>query len=288
MIRTVIETPDKKILLMKRNDKRKYNPTLWEIPGGKLLENETIENALERLVVRETGLIVKKTSDKHYIHSRVVTEKGKYHGYSYIEAAVPSVYLAGSVKISHGDHSRFAWVSLDKALDNKLSIESRKFISQYISDRIDSKDDEEGQTMVRIVSRALVRNNHGKYLLLKRSTKVSYPEMWELPGGKLLSFESLEEHLLREVLSETGLIVRVTKPNIYIHTFVPKVGRYKGVTFLNIINLATVKSGRIRLSDEHSDSKWVTAEEIFDYDLTDYSKLPLTEILEKIVSQKQS
>src|SRR3989338_7224600 len=53
----------------------------------------------------------------------------------------------------------------------------------------------------------LLRNNEGKYLLLKRSPE-KYPEIgarWDIVGGRIDAGTPLIENLRREVKEETGL-----------------------------------------------------------------------------------
>lgn len=55
----------------------------------------------------------------------------------------------------------------------------------------------------------LVRNNHGRYLIMKRRGK------WDLPKGKLNRNESFEDAAVREVTEETGLYgVEIVTPLI--------------------------------------------------------------------------
>jgi 8-oxo-dGTP diphosphatase len=281
VIRAIVETDNGQILLLKRNSNRQYNRDKWELPGGKVLNNENMEAALERLLNKECNLFVKILSENYYIHSRVVSENGKYQGYSYFEIALPVRYLTGDIKISEKDHSEIKWEDMDKVLDYDLSLESKKALTKYISESRRRRELNELPSQVIVASRALIQNEEGKYLLLNRSPSETYPNLWELPGGKLTSFESLTEHLVREVLEETGLVVEVTKPNLYVHSFIPKDGKYKGCTFINIINYAKVRSGKLRLDNEHSQYQWVGKDEILNYDLPDYMNLSITELFGK-------
>ena len=49
---------DNRILLIKRSAHSRTNPGLWELPGGKMLDGETLDMTLEREVYEETGLRV--------------------------------------------------------------------------------------------------------------------------------------------------------------------------------------------------------------------------------------
>ncbi|HIH61150.1 MAG TPA: NUDIX domain-containing protein [Methanobacteriales archaeon] len=49
---------DNRILLLKRSANSRTNPGLWELPGGKMLDGETLDRTLEREIYEETGLKV--------------------------------------------------------------------------------------------------------------------------------------------------------------------------------------------------------------------------------------
>ncbi len=53
---------------------------------------------------------------------------------------------------------------------------------------------------------AVIRNNNGRYLLLKRHPReVAYPNKWCFPGGKTEGLQDIESVLHREVKEEAGL-----------------------------------------------------------------------------------
>lgn len=60
--------------------------------------------------------------------------------------------------------------------------------------------------------KAIVRNDNGEVLLLKRAhDDVHRPGEWEIPGGRLENGESEHEGLLRQVHEETDLHITVGK-----------------------------------------------------------------------------
>lgn len=59
---------------------------------------------------------------------------------------------------------------------------------------------------------AFITNHENKVLLLRRAKHDSFPGRWELPGGGLDSGERPEESIEREVLEESGLLVRAIRP----------------------------------------------------------------------------
>ncbi len=55
---------------------------------------------------------------------------------------------------------------------------------------------------------ALIRNEKGEYLLLRRSENSrTNPGKWDLPGGKVDRGETLKEAVAREVQEETGISI---------------------------------------------------------------------------------
>lgn len=280
VFRSIINDHDK-ILLLKRANNRDYNPGKWELPGGKLGTSEDVSATVESVIERETSLIVKPTARRYYYHSRYVSERGKYYGYSYIEITGEADYVAGDVKIG-GDHQDFAWVDFKDIFKFDLSLESKKALTLYVSELRDATAiNEPGKIPVVLSARALIKNKKGEYLIVKRTDRESFPGKWELPGGKLSSFENLNELLKREVFEETGLVVRVTEQNAYINSHVVNEGKYRGFTFINIVSFAEAIAGNVKLSEENTRYKWVKQGELLNQDLADYVKLPLTEIFLK-------
>ncbi|BDH78733.1 DNA mismatch repair protein MutT [Methanothermobacter tenebrarum] len=91
-----------------------------------------------------------------------------------------------------------------------------------------------------------------RILVVKRAAgSRTNPGLWELPGGKLLDGETLDEALEREVYEETGLIVSPIRVlGAFQQEFPFKVS-------VNIIFHVKVEAGILSLSDEHEASKWV-------------------------------
>ena len=93
----------------------------------------------------------------------------------------------------------------------------------------------------------------GKLLLLKRSMKASHnPGQWDIPGGRLDPGEGHKEGLSREILEETGLKVEISNP-LSVDSFM----RQDGQHIVMIIFLCRPASGEIKLSEEHTEFKWV-------------------------------
>ncbi|BAW81098.1 mutator MutT protein [Candidatus Nitrosoglobus terrae] len=71
--------------------------------------------------------------------------------------------------------------------------------------------------MIRHVAVGVIFNEQGQVLLSKRPSYVHQGNLWEFPGGKLNSGESVSQALSRELKEELGLKVLKARPLIQIH-----------------------------------------------------------------------
>ena len=111
----------------------------------------------------------------------------------------------------------------------------------------------------RIVLTGILRDND-LFLLVKRNKNDDlYPGAWEFPGGHLEDGETLKDGLKRELMEEIG----------YTEDFNPIITHYfdevkeknnELIHDLEIDFIVNVDKSKvnIKLSEEHSDSKWVT------------------------------
>lgn len=98
----------------------------------------------------------------------------------------------------------------------------------------------------------------GRFLVLKRAERPAtfFAGFWFLPGGKVEFGEAPLDALRREVEEETGL--RVTNPRL-LHAWA-----YLKSPTVHAVKLSYVAErwrGQLRLSSEHVEARWVTAEE---------------------------
>lgn len=100
-----------------------------------------------------------------------------------------------------------------------------------------------------------------KILLLKRSSKLDFrPNEWETFYGRIAQGESLDEGLKREGKEETGLsdlkIVKIMRTwHIFRGSKKPE-NELIGITFL-----CETENENVKISDEHSEFRWVTTHE---------------------------
>lgn len=101
-------------------------------------------------------------------------------------------------------------------------------------------------------AKVLILDKEGRCLLLRRSPRSkANAGKWDLPGGKVDAGETFDEALRREVAEETGLEISLERVLGAAESDAPE----RRVAYL--ILEARVVSGRVRLSEEHTESVWV-------------------------------
>ena len=126
-----------------------------------------------------------------------------------------------------------------------------------------------------VVTGIIIKDN--KYLIAKRSSSEKvFPGLWTVPGGKLEQedyttlksnadfgqwYNVFEQLLKREVKEEVGLDVKNIK---YLTNLVFR--RPDNIPVVVISLFADHAKGEVKLSDELSEHKWITVEEVKDYE----------------------
>lgn len=115
-----------------------------------------------------------------------------------------------------------------------------------------------------------------RFMICQRPTNKTRALQWEFVGGKTEEGETKQEALIRECREEIGVTVSVGDvffevdheyPDIFIH--------------LTLFN-CTIASGEVKML-EHNDIKWVTPDEIPQYEFCPADK----DILEKIMNGRK-
>ena len=121
------------------------------------------------------------------------------------------------------------------------------------------------------VAAALIQNGN-KFMICQRPAHKGNGLLWEFVGGKAEKGETLHEALIRECREELDILVSVGDE------FMDVVHQYPDIeVHLTVFNAAIV-SGTPKLL-EHVDIKWITPDEIPNYDFCKADK----DILEKII-----
>lgn len=128
----------------------------------------------------------------------------------------------------------------------------------------------------RIVLTGILRDKD-LFLIVKRNENDDmYPGAWEFPGGHLETGETLKEGLKRELEEEIGFTEKF-KPVITHYFDEVKEKNNELIHDLEIDFIVNVDSSKvdIKLSNEHSDYKWVTRDSEY---LDDFIKDKLSSI----------
>ncbi|TCO77431.1 8-oxo-dGTP diphosphatase MutT [Marinisporobacter balticus] len=113
--------------------------------------------------------------------------------------------------------------------------------------------------MIDVVA-AIIINEQQQILIAKRKEEKMLGGYWEFPGGKIESGETAEESLIRELMEEMHIDIKIYKyfgENIY---------TYERETIKLIGYIAEIVKGKIILTD-HSDYKWVKKQELTKYNM---------------------
>ena len=107
---------------------------------------------------------------------------------------------------------------------------------------------------------AVIRNNEGKYLVLKRSEReIAYPGMYTFPGGKVEDNDTIEETLVKEAKEEANLDLKPGKILLKDKSFIrPDNQTVKVFSYLCKVE----NSDNIKISDDFTDYKWVSFEDL--------------------------
>ncbi|MHC1721053.1 MAG: (deoxy)nucleoside triphosphate pyrophosphohydrolase [Clostridiaceae bacterium] len=102
---------------------------------------------------------------------------------------------------------------------------------------------------------AIIKNENDEILCALRSPRMSRPNLWEFPGGKVEKDEIIKEAVVREIMEELGCNVEFKK------VFSDTTHEYEDV----IVNLITVEcrliSGSL-VATEHSKVIWLKRESL--------------------------
>lgn len=101
--------------------------------------------------------------------------------------------------------------------------------------------------------------DQNRFLICQRPAHKARGLLWEFVGGKTEPGETPQQALIRECREELDVTVSVGD------VFMDVIHEYPDLTVHLILFHAAISGGQIQLL-EHHDSRWITAEEIEDYD----------------------
>lgn len=103
-----------------------------------------------------------------------------------------------------------------------------------------------------------IENDDLKFLMLKRKADETYPNLWQMVSGAIEGTEIAYETAIREIVEETGITIN----KLWV---VPNVNSFyspeRNKIFMIPVFAAKTEDINIKLSNEHSEYKWVAKEE---------------------------
>ena len=117
---------DNMVLLVKRN--RPPSEGLWAIPGGGVELGETLQEAAEREISEETGIVIQAKKPIYTFDVIERDENGDIR-FHYVIVDLAADYISG--ELSAGDDAvAVSWVSLEDLNERNVSDATRKFLAQ--------------------------------------------------------------------------------------------------------------------------------------------------------------
>lgn len=119
---------DSKLLLLQRSKTDKRRPLQWDLPGGRVEENEDFAEACARETFEETGIQINSSNLGLVYTSTAMTETG-----SVIWLYYKGKTSASSVKLSY-EHNAYKWVGLEEAIaqiDYDRQLDMFKYLHEY-------------------------------------------------------------------------------------------------------------------------------------------------------------
>jgi 8-oxo-dGTP diphosphatase len=114
----------------------------------------------------------------------------------------------------------------------------------------------------RLSVKVIVVDDRGRCLLLKRSmASKGNPGKWDFPGGKVDPGENFTDALLREIAEETGLTVTLE------HVIGTAESELPAFIVAYLFFQAHTKAGRVQISQEHDEYRWVERERLPQMDI---------------------
>lgn len=111
--------------------------------------------------------------------------------------------------------------------------------------------------MIEVVAALIWDNN--KFLICQRPANKARALLWEFVGGKVELGETKEQALIRECQEELAITLDVAD------VFIDVVHKYPDITVHLTVFNATIAKGTPQML-EHNDIKWITVDEISEYD----------------------
>ncbi len=130
-----------------------------------------------------------------------------------------------------------------------------------------------GSKIVWVVA-AVLQKSTGEVLVVQRPPHRSMAGLWEFPGGKIESYETPEQALVRELHEELGLSVDCK--DLVPLTFVSHT--YSDFHLVMLVYRCQTWKGRIVLKENQADYAWTFAKDLITFPMPP-ADLPILELL---------
>lgn len=121
-VRVLLTDQDGKILILKRSTDSKTNPGKWELPGGKVNQDESFDHALIREVYEETNL---KITLEHVVGA----SEQNLHIIRAVHIIMSGKIIEGELNLS-SEHEGYAWVRMETISDYELADWLHDYVNQ--------------------------------------------------------------------------------------------------------------------------------------------------------------
>jgi 8-oxo-dGTP diphosphatase len=121
-VRVLLTDHDGKILILKRSTDSKTNPGKWELPGGKVNQDESFDHALIREVYEETNL---KITLEHVVGA----SEQNLHIIRAVHIIMSGKIIEGELNLS-SEHEGYAWVRMETLSDYELADWLQDYLNQ--------------------------------------------------------------------------------------------------------------------------------------------------------------
>ena len=121
-VNIVITNNQGKILILERSSSEFNYPNFWDLPGGKVENDETLQEAVKREVKEESGLDIEQEQNYFYVHHCQDKEVDIY--------GFKANLISGDVIISE-EHTKFRWISENEWKNLKYTPSVRATIEEF-------------------------------------------------------------------------------------------------------------------------------------------------------------
>lgn len=151
--RTIIEH-EGKILIVRRSKTDKTRAGVWELPGGGVDNDESLEEAAEREVLEEAGIKVQNItffSSMQYIHP---------DGSRRLGAIFHAVTSSFGVKLSF-EHDKFEWIDISNIHNTRMDEENKKRLIAFYGTDVDHVSDTDNDDLSTTKDKSFIVHTDG-------------------------------------------------------------------------------------------------------------------------------